>query len=82
MKRKSGGRTATEDERLREHFERGGFVEVHTSPDSSVTTRQKTTVHHRKLRMEGDDYGVRLNKQFVSLTSGRHFWIEMLKLEI
>ena len=72
----------TEDQRLQEHFERGGFVEVHTSRDSSVTTRQQSKVHHRKLVMEGDDYGVILGGQFVSLTCGRHSWIEMSKLEI
>ena len=70
------------DERLREHFKRGGFVEVQTSGDSSVTKRQQSNVHHRKLVMDDDDYGVMLGRQFVSLTSGRHSWIEMPKLEI
>ena len=71
-----------EDERLREHYRRGGFVEVLTSRDSSVTKRQQSTVHHRKLVIEDGDYGVMLNHQFVSLASGRHSWFEMPKLEL
>ena len=77
-----GSLMRTEDQHLQEHFDRGGFVEVHTPRDSSVTTRQQSKVHHRKLVMEGDDYGVILGGEFVSLTSGRHSWIEMPKLEI
>ncbi|MDE2926103.1 MAG: hypothetical protein OXT71_06870 [Acidobacteriota bacterium] len=72
----------TEDQRLQGHFEGGGFVEVHTPRDSSVTTRQQSKIHHRKLVMVGNDYGVILGGQFVPLTSGRHSWIESLKLEI
>ena len=77
-----GSLMRTEDQRLQEHFERGGFVEVHTSRDSSVTTRQQSKIHHRKLVMEGADYGVILGGQFVSLTSGRYSWIKTPKLEI
>ncbi len=72
----------TEDHRLQGHFERRGFVEFQTSRDSSVKTRQQSKVHDRKLVMEGDDYGVMLGGQFVSLTCGRHSWIEMPKLVI